>query len=85
MKMMLTIASNYSTNYFKAFDKFKRALTVFPQLMFKCSYLHSYELHVQVFDRLLRALMTSKLIAWILRLGGVLNALSTSNDTVLRR
>jgi len=52
-KIILTIAFDYSTNFSKAFDKFRRELAVIPRLMFGCSYLHSFELHAQAFDKLL--------------------------------
>jgi len=66
-KIMFTIAFDHSTDFSKASDKFKRALTITPKFMFRCSYLYSSELHAQVFDKLLRALTASKLVAWILR------------------
>jgi len=50
---MLIIAFDHSTNFSMAFDEFRRALTIIPRCMFGCSYLHSSELHAQVFDKLL--------------------------------
>ena len=52
-KIMQTIVFDYSTDFTKALDKFRRALTFTPGFVFKCSYLHSSELHDQVFDKLL--------------------------------
>jgi len=52
VKIMLTTTFDYSADFFKAFDKFTRALNIIPQFMFKCSYSHSSELHAQVFDKL---------------------------------
>jgi len=66
MKMMLTTIFDYSAD-FSAFDKFTRALTAIPQFMFRCCYSHPSKLHAQVFDKLLRTLTTSELVAWILR------------------
>jgi len=62
---MFTISFDHSTDFSEAFDKFRRALTITPTFMFGCSYLHSSELHAQVFDKLLRALTASELVAWI--------------------
>ena len=53
---ILTIAFDYSTNFSKAFDKFRRALTVIFAFLFKFSYLHPSELHAQVLDKLIRVL-----------------------------
>jgi len=66
-KNMLAIAFDYFIDFSKAFDKFKRALTIIPRFMFGCSYLHSSELRAQLFDKLLQALTASELVAWILR------------------
>ena len=52
-KNMLTAAFDYFTDFSKAFDKFKRALIIISEFLFKCSYLHQSELHAQVFDKLL--------------------------------
>ena len=40
-KIMSTIVFDYSTNFSKAFDKFRRALTLIARFLFKCSYLYS--------------------------------------------
>ena len=66
-KIIFIISYDHPTNFSKAFDKFMRALTITPTFMLGCSYLHSSELHAQVFDKLLRALTASELVAWILR------------------
>jgi len=52
-KILFTTVFNFFTNFSKAFDKFRRALTIIPAFLFKCSYLHPSELHAQVFDKLL--------------------------------
>ena len=44
-KIMLPIAFNYSTDFSKVFDQFRRALAIVPIFMFGCSYLHLSELH----------------------------------------
>jgi len=50
VKIMSTTAFDFSTDFSKAIDKFRRALTVIPRFLFKCSYSHSFELHAQAFD-----------------------------------
>lgn len=52
-KILFLIAVNHSTDFSKAFDKFRRTLTITPIFMLGCSYLHSSELQAQVFDKLL--------------------------------
>ena len=56
LKIMFRTAFPSFIDFSKAFDKFKRALTIIFAFLFKCSYLHSSEFHAQVFDKLLRAL-----------------------------
>ena len=65
-KIIFPIAFNHSTDFSKAFDKFRRALTIISAFLFKCSYLHSSELQAQVFDKLLRALTASELAMSVL-------------------
>jgi len=60
---MLIIAFDYSADFSKAFDKFRRAVIDIPIFIFGCSYLHSSELHAQVVDKLLQALTSSELVA----------------------
>jgi len=67
MKIISTIAFDFSTNFLKAIDKFGKALTVIPRFMFKCSYSRSFELLAQAYDKLLRALAASELKARVLR------------------
>jgi len=45
VKIMLTTEFNLFTDFSKAFDKFRRALTIISAFLFKCSYLHPFELH----------------------------------------
>jgi len=63
LKIMLPTAFNFSTDFTKAFDKFRRALVIISAFLFKCSHSHSSEFHAQVFDKLLRALIASELVA----------------------
>jgi len=85
LKIMFITAFTSFTDFSKAFDKFKRALTIISSFLFKCSYSHASDLHAQMFDKVLRALTTSELVAWILSLEGVADAPSTSCSTILRR
>ena len=39
-KIVLLIAFDYSTNFSKAFEKFRRGLAIIPRFVFACSYLH---------------------------------------------
>ena len=66
-KIMFTISFDHSTDFSKAFDKFRGAVAITPAFTFGCSYLHSSEFHAQVFDKLMWALTASELVAWILR------------------
>jgi len=56
LKIMFITAFTSFTDFSKAFDKFQSALTILSALLFKCSCSHAYELHAQMFDKLLRAL-----------------------------
>ena len=67
MKIMLTTTFNFFTDFSKAFDKFRRALTIISKFLFKCSYLHPCELNAQVFDKLLRALTAFEWVPWVVR------------------
>jgi len=60
LKTMFVTTFTSFTDFSMAFDKFMRALVIIPAFLFKCSYLHSYEFHAQVFDKLLRALTASE-------------------------
>ena len=62
---MLTIAFDYSTDFSKVFDKFRRVLIIISRFIFTCSYLHPAELHAQVYDKLVRALTASELRACV--------------------
>jgi len=67
VKIMLTTKFNFFTDFSKAFDKFRRALTIISAFLLKYSYLHPSELHAQVFDKLLRALTASEWILSVMR------------------
>ena len=49
-----------------AFDKFKRALTLFATSLLVFSYLHYFEMHATAHDKLLRALTASELTSQVL-------------------
>jgi len=59
LQILLPTAFNFSTDFTKAADKFRRALTVISTFLSKCSYSHASELHVKMFDKLLRTLIAS--------------------------
>ena len=65
-KIIFSIAFNHSTDFSKASDKFRRALTITPIFMLGCSYLHSSKLQAQVFHKLLLALTASELAMRVL-------------------
>ena len=44
-KIILTTAFDHCKDFSKAFDKFKRALTIVSKFISKCSFSHSSELH----------------------------------------
>jgi len=60
LKIIFITAFHSFIDFSKAFDKFKRALTIISAFLFKCFYSHTSELHAQMFDKLLRALMASE-------------------------
>lgn len=60
---MWSIMFPHSNDFSKAFDKFRRALTIVAIFITLFSYLHFSELPAQVFDKLLRALMASEAVA----------------------
>jgi len=59
LKIIFITAFTSFTDFSKAFDKFRRALTIPFAFLFKCSFSHPSEFHAQVFDKLLRVLTTS--------------------------
>jgi len=52
---------DHAFNFFMAFDKLKRALTLFAIFLLVFSYLHHFKMHVKAHDKFLGALMASKL------------------------
>jgi len=66
-KIILTSAFAYSSDFSNTFDMFRRAVIVTHLFIFVCSYLHSSELHAHAFDKLMRALTASDLVARVLR------------------
>ena len=63
----MTSVFDYSSDFSKAFAMFGRALILICVFIFVCFYLNLSELHVQVFDKLIRALIASDLVARILK------------------
>ena len=57
---MCTTFFDYSFDFSKAYDKFMRALTIIDVIFLVFSYLHSFEMHALVYDKLLRALKESE-------------------------
>jgi len=84
-KILLTFAFNHSTNFSKACDKFRSALTVISRFIFKCiAYIHlSYMLRCLIISYEL--FMTSERVPRVLRCRGVADAPHASHDTILRR
>ena len=60
-KIVLIIAFDYSADFSKVFDEFKRALTLFAPSLPVFSYSHLSEMHAAMHDKLLRALTASEL------------------------
>ena len=54
--IVLLSLPHYSANHIKAFNKLKKALFIIIVFIFIFSYLDLFEMHVQVYDKLLRAL-----------------------------
>ena len=57
---------DHAFDFSVAFDKFKRALTLFATGLLVFSYLNHSEMHVFAFDKLLQALTASELMPQIL-------------------
>ena len=65
-EIALIIAFDYSADFSKAFDEFKRALTLLTPSLPVLSYLHHSEIHGAMHDKLLRALTASELMSRVL-------------------
>jgi len=63
---VLIIAFDYSGDFSKVFDEFKRALTLFAPSLPMFSYSHHYEMYAAMHDKLLRALTASELTPRVL-------------------
>ena len=63
---MLIITFDCFVDFSKAFDEFKRALTLFAPSLPVFSYSHHSETHVAMHDKLLRALTASELMLRVL-------------------
>ena len=57
---------DHAFNFSMAFDKFKRALTLFTTSLLVVSYLHHSEMHALTFDKFLHILMASELTPRVL-------------------
>ena len=64
---MLIVAFDYSADFSKAFNEFKRALTLFAPSLLVFSYSHHSEMHAAMHNKLLRALTASELAARVLK------------------
>ena len=65
-KIEWTTFLDYYFNFSMAFDKFKRALTLFAPSLPVFPYSHHSEMHVAMHDKLLRALTASELMLEVL-------------------
>ena len=52
-KIMWSTFFDHTFDFFKAFDKFKRALTIFVMILLVFSYSHHFEMHAMEYDKLL--------------------------------
>ena len=66
-KVMWNNFFNHSFDFSMAFDKFKRALTLFATFLLVLSYLHHFKMHAKAHDKLLSTLTVSELTACVLR------------------
>jgi len=66
-KIEWTTFFDYYFDFAMAFDKFKRALTLFAPSLLVFSYSHCFEMHAKAHDKLLRALTAFELTTRILR------------------
>ena len=58
---------DHTFNFSMAFDKFKRAITFFSMILLVFYYSHHFQMRTAAFDKLLQALITSKLKIRVLR------------------
>jgi len=65
-KIEWTTFFDYYFDFSMAFDKFKRALTLFVPSLLAFSYSHYFEMHAKAHDKLLIALTASELAAQVL-------------------
>ena len=69
---MWTSMAHCSINFSNASHKFKRAFNINDKIMYLLSYLHAFELHTQIFDKLLRVLKPLEWVPLILTMEGCL-------------
>ena len=60
-KIMWIQLFDHSFDFFKAFDKLWSSLTIFAIFLLMISYLYYYKMHALAYDKLLKALSTSKM------------------------
>ena len=65
-KIMWSTFFDRDSDFSMAFDKFKRALTLFAISLLVFSYLYHFEMHTKAHDKLLRALTASELTLRVL-------------------
>jgi len=51
---------DHTFDFFMAFDEFKRPLTLFATSLLVFHYSHHFEMHVMIYNKLLRALIVSE-------------------------
>ena len=59
-KIMYTTLFDHSFDFSKAHDKFMRVLTIIDRIILVFSYLHSFDMHALVYDKLLKVLTASE-------------------------
>ena len=65
-KIMWSTFFDHTFDFYMAFSKFKRPLTLVASYFLVFSYLHHFEMHAAIYNKLLRALTTSKWVGLIL-------------------
>ena len=84
-KIIWTTLFDHSSDFSMAYDTIMRALTIVDVSFPVFSYIHHSGMHATVYNKLLRALTASELLAWISNFEGVVDAPSTSLSIILRR
>jgi len=63
---MWTTFFDHSFDFPKGYNKFKRALSIIVMILLVFSYIHSFEIHVLMYDKLLKVLTLSEWTDFIL-------------------